>query len=146
MGRRSGEDAPRPGCLVAFASILRLLKRRLQRRTGIGSAVDRPQSGFIAELSHAIQQITELPETWPSYEAGTRRYTFPVYPYSLIYRVTDDERKYFDLLRFSLAGSGIKMYQVHHYAYARSRARATAAFEKGFREVVGKCRQQRGEG
>ena len=55
-------------------------------------------------------------------------------------------QKVFDLLRFSLAGSGIKMYQVHHYAYARRGARAAAAFEKGFREVVGKCRQQRGEG
>ena len=27
----------------------------------------------------------------PSYEAGTRRYLFSVYPYSLIYRVTDQE-------------------------------------------------------
>ena len=47
--------------------------------------------GFIAELNHAIQQVTELPETWPSYEAGTRHYTFPVYPYSLIYRVSEKE-------------------------------------------------------
>jgi plasmid stabilization system protein ParE len=47
--------------------------------------------GFVAELEHAIQQVTELPETWPSYEAGTRRYVFSVYPYSLIYRVTEQE-------------------------------------------------------
>ena len=24
--------------------------------------------GFVAELDHAVQQVTELPETWPSYE------------------------------------------------------------------------------
>ena len=47
--------------------------------------------GFVAELDHAIQQVTELPETWPSYEAGTRRFVFSVYPYSLIYRVTEQE-------------------------------------------------------
>jgi len=27
----------------------------------------------------------------PNYEAGTRRYQFSVYPYSLIYRVTEQE-------------------------------------------------------
>ncbi len=47
--------------------------------------------GFVAELDHAIQQVTELPETWPSYETGTRRFVFSVYPYSLIYRVTEQE-------------------------------------------------------
>jgi hypothetical protein len=29
--------------------------------------------------------------SYPSYEAGTRRYNFTVYPYSLIYRVSEKE-------------------------------------------------------
>jgi uracil-DNA glycosylase len=50
-------------------------------------------------------------------------------------------QKVFDLLQFTLAGSGIKICRVYHYAYARRGARAAAAFEKAFREIVGKCRQ-----
>jgi uracil-DNA glycosylase len=50
-------------------------------------------------------------------------------------------RKVFDLLQFTLAGSGIKIYPVHHYAYARRGAKAAAAFEERFREAVRKCRQ-----
>lgn len=42
-------------------------------------------------MSRAIEQVGELPETWPVYEAGTRRYQFSVYPYSMIYRVTEQD-------------------------------------------------------
>ena len=41
---------------------------------------------FIAELIHAVDQVEESPDMWPQYEAGTRRYVFPRFPFSLIYR------------------------------------------------------------
>ena len=50
-------------------------------------------------------------------------------------------QKVFDLLQFTLADSGIQVYRAHHYAYARRGARAATAFEKTFRDVIGKCRQ-----
>ena len=48
-------------------------------------------AGFVAELDYAIDQVTELPETWPEYKENTRRYVFRVYPYSLIYRILGEE-------------------------------------------------------
>lgn len=41
---------------------------------------------FMTELDHAVQQITELPDTWPPYEQGTRRYLMQRFPYFVIYR------------------------------------------------------------
>jgi toxin ParE1/3/4 len=43
------------------------------------------EAGFLRELDHAIQQVTDAPAQWPRYFAGTRRYVFPTYPYSLVY-------------------------------------------------------------
>lgn len=48
-------------------------------------------AGFVAELNHAIEQVAELPETWPPYKANTRRFVFRVYPFSLVYRVVEEE-------------------------------------------------------
>lgn len=42
---------------------------------------------FVSELIHAVEQLVEAPERWPRYEAGTRRYLFPRFPFSLIYRI-----------------------------------------------------------
>jgi uracil-DNA glycosylase len=50
-------------------------------------------------------------------------------------------QKVFDLLQFTLADSRIKVYRAHHYAYARRGADAAEAFERTFREAIGKCRQ-----
>lgn len=41
---------------------------------------------FVSELIDAVDQIIENPGTWPLYEGNTRRYVFPRFPYSLIYR------------------------------------------------------------
>ncbi|HEY8022904.1 MAG TPA: type II toxin-antitoxin system RelE/ParE family toxin [Thermoanaerobaculia bacterium] len=46
--------------------------------------------GFEAELAHAVDQVSLAPSRWPRYRAGTRRYVFRRYPYSLIYTVEDD--------------------------------------------------------
>jgi plasmid stabilization system protein ParE len=48
------------------------------------------EAGFLRELDHAIQQVTEAPAQWPWFLAGTRRYVFPTYPYSLVYFVEDE--------------------------------------------------------
>jgi toxin ParE1/3/4 len=47
------------------------------------------EAGFLRELDHAIEQILEAPQRWPDYMAGTIRYVFPTYPYSLVYFVND---------------------------------------------------------
>ncbi len=44
---------------------------------------------FVSELIHAVEQLAEAPDRWPHYEAGTRRYVFPRFPFSLIYRILD---------------------------------------------------------
>ena len=48
------------------------------------------EAGFLRELDHAIQQVTHSPSQWPRYLAGTSRYVFPTYPYSLVYFVEED--------------------------------------------------------
>ena len=46
---------------------------------------------FLTELMHAVEQVAEAPERWPNYEHDTRRYVFPRFPFSLIYRVAGDK-------------------------------------------------------
>jgi plasmid stabilization system protein ParE len=46
---------------------------------------------FVSELIHAVEQLAEAPDRWPQYEAGTRRYVFPRFPFSLIYRILDKQ-------------------------------------------------------
>ena len=43
------------------------------------------EAAFLAEFDHAIAVIMDAPQRWPKYIAGTRRYVFPTFPYSLIY-------------------------------------------------------------
>ena len=42
---------------------------------------------FIRELTHAITQVRENPTMWPIFTGATRRYVFPRFPFSLVYRV-----------------------------------------------------------
>ncbi len=48
------------------------------------------EDGFLADLRHAVEQVSLAPNQWPLYKAGARRYVFNRYPYSLIYRVIGD--------------------------------------------------------
>jgi len=41
---------------------------------------------FIAELEAAYDAITELPETWPKFQKGFRRYLLTRFPFSIIYK------------------------------------------------------------
>src|SRR2546423_537047 len=43
------------------------------------------EMAFLNELDHAIAVVVEAPNRWPKHSAGTRRYVFPTFPYSLIY-------------------------------------------------------------
>jgi toxin ParE1/3/4 len=48
------------------------------------------EASFLRELDHAIDAVVEAPQMWPGYLAGTRRYVFPTFPFSLVYFVEDD--------------------------------------------------------
>lgn len=43
------------------------------------------EAAFLRELEHALEAVTEGPARWPQYLAGTRRYVFPKFPFSLVY-------------------------------------------------------------
>lgn len=45
---------------------------------------------FLVELTHAINKISASPLRWPKYNKETRQYFFPRFPFSLIYRVSDN--------------------------------------------------------
>ncbi len=46
--------------------------------------------GFLLELDHAIAAVAEAPERWPTARRGERRYVFPRYPFTLLYRIRAD--------------------------------------------------------
>ncbi len=41
--------------------------------------------GFLNAVDTAMRVVAESPEIWPEFEAGTRRYVFERYPFSLIF-------------------------------------------------------------
>lgn len=45
---------------------------------------------FLFELDHSVGRVAESPERWPKYGRGARRYVFPRFPFSLIYRIKED--------------------------------------------------------
>jgi toxin ParE1/3/4 len=45
---------------------------------------------FMAELDRAVSLIARMPRTWPSFEAGTRRFLFKRFPYYAVYRERGD--------------------------------------------------------
>ena len=45
---------------------------------------------FIAELEAAYDAIAELPETWPKFQKGFRRYLLTRFPFSIIYKDMDE--------------------------------------------------------
>ena len=42
---------------------------------------------FSADFDAAESAIAKLPEAWPRYEQGTRRYLLRRFPFSVVYRV-----------------------------------------------------------
>jgi len=41
---------------------------------------------FISELESSYQAILELPDTWPTFQKGFRRYLLSKFPFSVVYR------------------------------------------------------------
>lgn len=48
----------------------------------------RAATGFLFDLEHAIDRIREAPDAWPRVGRRARRYVFPRFPFSLVYRVS----------------------------------------------------------
>jgi toxin ParE1/3/4 len=45
----------------------------------------------MAEMERALSFISEKPESWPAFEAGTRRFLLRRFPYSIVYRLCGEE-------------------------------------------------------
>ncbi|HYM62599.1 MAG TPA: type II toxin-antitoxin system RelE/ParE family toxin [Thermoanaerobaculia bacterium] len=45
------------------------------------------EASFLRELDHAVESVLDSPVRWPKHIAGTRRYVFPTFPFSLVYFV-----------------------------------------------------------
>ena len=45
---------------------------------------------FLTELESAYQAILELPNTWPKFHSGFRRFLLSKFPFSIIYRLTQE--------------------------------------------------------
>src|SRR2546423_4256947 len=45
------------------------------------------ESAFLREIDHATDVVLEAPHRWPRYIAGTQRYVFRTFPFSLVYFV-----------------------------------------------------------
>jgi plasmid stabilization system protein ParE len=48
-------------------------------------------SGFLHELSKTINRILEAPHRYPKVDRGTRKIRFDRFPYSIYYRVSNDD-------------------------------------------------------
>jgi plasmid stabilization system protein ParE len=46
---------------------------------------------FAMELNACVERVREAPARWPRYVHDTRRYLFPRFPFSLIYRIRNEE-------------------------------------------------------
>lgn len=47
--------------------------------------------GFREDLRHAVDAVADHPLTWPRHGRYARRYVFPRFPFSLVYRLRGDE-------------------------------------------------------
>jgi len=46
--------------------------------------------GLLDRIEHGLNQISDLPGTWPTYLSDTRRYLLRRFPYALVYRIQND--------------------------------------------------------
>lgn len=46
---------------------------------------------FVMEVSAGLERLGEAPDRWPRYLQGTRRYLLPHFPFSLVYRLRNEE-------------------------------------------------------
>ncbi len=48
-------------------------------------------NGFREELRHAVDAVAENPRTWPRHGSRARRYVFPRFPFTLVYRLRGND-------------------------------------------------------
>jgi len=48
-------------------------------------------NGFREELRHAVDALAENPRTWPRHGSRARRYVFPRFPFTLVYRLRGND-------------------------------------------------------
>jgi len=48
------------------------------------------EAAFLRELDRAVELALEAPRRWPRYLAGTQRYVFRTFPFSLVYFVENE--------------------------------------------------------
>lgn len=63
----------------ARAEVLAAQSWYWERSAGVADA-------FLLELEHALDEIAESPDTWPSYLHNTRRFVLHRFPYLVVYR------------------------------------------------------------
>ena len=56
--------------------------------------VDGLGADFIQELDEAFNSIQSLPDTWPKMGKSHRRFVLSRFPYSVVYKVLNDETVY----------------------------------------------------
>jgi toxin ParE1/3/4 len=53
---------------------------------------------FVGEVDHAIGVVAGNPDRWPKLAGSARRYVFPRFPFSLVYRV---KQAYVEIIAFA---------------------------------------------
>ena len=56
-----------------------------QHRAWYRERSETAEAAFLRELDRAIELVLESPGRWPRYLAGTQRYVFRSFPFSLVY-------------------------------------------------------------
>jgi len=57
-----------------------------QRRLRAGTRTVTAAAAFSSEIDAAESAIVRLPEAWPPFDHGTRRYLLQRFPFSVVYR------------------------------------------------------------
>jgi plasmid stabilization system protein ParE len=61
-----------------------------ERRRWYREQSETAEAAFLRELDHAVGVVLDAPRRWPQYIAGTQRYVFSTFPYSLVYFVENE--------------------------------------------------------
>ena len=69
---------------AAYEELLEATGWYLERSTSAAA-------GFVREIDHAVERISEAPLRYPLTRLGRRRFVLLAYPYDVVYRVTRGE-------------------------------------------------------
>ena len=57
--------------------------------------------GFLTELDDALAAIAEMPDAWPRFSRGTRRYRMHRFPYGVVYLLDQNRIRVFAVMHLS---------------------------------------------